>query len=84
MQNAWITEICTYGYTQHSVLNTRTSWGVGRCPNVVRPAHPQQPYIAGVILRGNSDHGSIPLKFTIVTRSYCAVEVVLYLAILPI
>ena len=30
----------------------------------------------GVILRGNSDHGSIPPQCTVVTRSYCAVEVV--------
>ena len=30
----------------------------------------------GLILRGNSDHGSIPPKCTVATRSYCAVEVV--------
>ena len=47
---------------------------------MVRPtnvAHAQKSY-CGVILQG-SDHGSIPPKCTVVTRSYCAVEVVLLL-----
>ena len=44
-----------------------------------KAAHAQKSY-RGVILRGTSDHGSITPKCTVVTRSYCAVEVVLLLS----
>ena len=66
-------------------LQIITYRGVGRSPEVVRPtkvAHAQKSY-RGVILQGNLDHGSIPpksFKCTVVTKSYCAVEVVLLLS----